>query len=309
MISFEIKNRPTDILLAWLSARGKVSLSTLDRASRAIVEKFDERVADDRSPTHRYVAPLRRIGHVEEIAGGLAVLPTTLCWTSKHDRGVFIGARDESWRDELRRRLGPSFFTSQPDAPWPATWGVAEDRKKADTVVSELGIAAVDEPGMRLLASLPTLEEAIAAWPEAGRPSALSWEVATDPGRRLWKPWGGVFDLDGLFRRTDRQPRTWMIARGGAWRLINSPERRAVAWWSELVRLDRPRIGFDRVTGRLLLPASPLPLPVMVERPLIWASGEPPQGDSRRGLIYELVVHERAQQVARILGMELEYSS
>lgn len=309
MISVEIKNRPSDLLLAWLSARGKVSRPTLDRACRVIAEKFDERVADDRSPTHRFVASLWRIGHVEEIAGGLAVVPPTLCWTSRPDRGVFIGARDESLRDELHRRLGPSFLTLHPDAPWPATWGVAGDREAASAAVAELGIAVVDEPGMRLLASLPTLEEAIAAWPDASRPSALSWEVVTDPGRRQWRPVSGVFVVDGLVRRTDRRPRTWMIARGGAWRLIDSPERRAVAWWSELARLGRPRIVFDRGTGRLTLPASLLPPPMMVERPLIWASGEPPQGDSKRGWTYEAIDPERAGEVARILDLELEDAS
>ena len=311
MNSAERKNRPTDLLLAWLSARGKVSRPTLDRACRVITEKFDARAADNRSPTHRLVAPLRRIGHVEEISrGGWAVTPPTFCWTAQANRGMFIGAWDDSLRDELHQRLGASFLTTPADDPWPVTRSVAGDREAASAAVAELGIAEVDEPGMRLLASLPTLEEAIAAWPDAGQPSARSsWEIVEDRESGRWKPADGVFVVDGLVRCIDRQPRTWMIARSGTWRLIDSRERRAVAWWSELARLVRPRIGFDRGTGRLTLPASRLPPPVMVERPLIWASGEPPQGDSKRGWTYEAINPERAGEVARILGLELEYAS
>ena len=309
MIDVEIADRPSDLLLAWLSARGKVSQNILDRGCRVIAENFNSWVVGDRLPTHRLVAPLRRIGHAEQIGGGLVVVPPTLCWTSRPDRGVFVGARDESLRDDLKRLLGLSFVTSHSDASWPSTWGFTGDRETATTAVAELGIAMVDEPGMRLLASLPTLEEAIAAWPDEVHPSALSWEVATNPSHSHWSRMDGVFVKDGLIRRTDGRPRTWMIARAGSWRLIDSPERRAVAWWAELARLDRPRIVFNRGTGRLTLPARLLPPPVMVERPLIWASGEPPRGDSKRGWTYEAVDPERAGEVARILGLELEYAS
>ena len=92
MISVGFKNRPSDLLLTWLSAKGNVSRPTLDRACRVIAEKFDLRVEDARSPTPGIVAPLRRTGHVEDTASGLAVVPPTLCWTTRTERGVFIGA-------------------------------------------------------------------------------------------------------------------------------------------------------------------------------------------------------------------------
>ena len=161
----------------------------------------------------------------------------------------------------------------------------------------------LDESGMRLLASLPTLEDAIAGWPDSGLPSALcSWEVAIDPRRNQWSPAGGKFVVDGLVRCTDHRPTPWRIKRAGAWRLLDSPEQRAVAWWAELARLGRPRLVYHRGTGRLVLPASPLPPPMIVERPLIWASAGPPGRDSKRWT-YEAIEPERAAEVARILGL------
>ena len=304
MTASGVESRPSDWLLTWLSARGRASRSTVDRASSAIAERFDPRFRGDRSSTHRYVESLRRIGHVEEIPGGLAVVPTTLCWTRRGGRGIVVGARDGFLLDELRLLLGPSFVASHPDSSWPATWGVAGDRDAVAASMAGLEIPVVDEPGMRLLASLPTLEEAIAAWPGSGQPSAISsWEVAVD-GR--WSTAAEKFVVDGLIRRTGRGPRAWMIERAGAWRRLRSPEERAVAWWAELARLGRHRLVYHRGTGRLVLPASPLPPPIIVERPLIWASAGPPGRDSRKRWIYEAIEPERAAGVARILGLPRE---
>ena len=137
MTTSGIESRPSDWLLAWLSARGRASRPTIDRACRAIAERFDPRVHSVPPPTHRYVESLRRIGHVEAVPGGLAVVPTTLCWTRRADRGVFIG-RDGFLLDELRLRLGPSFVASHPDAPWAATWGVAGE---SDAVAAAIAAA------------------------------------------------------------------------------------------------------------------------------------------------------------------------
>src|SRR3954471_11721715 len=106
MNASDVGPRPADRLLAWLSARGRASRPTVERACRSISGRFDPQRRGDRSPTYRYVEPLRRIGHIEEASGGLAVVPPTLCWTCRADWGVFVGARDGSLLDELRRRFG-----------------------------------------------------------------------------------------------------------------------------------------------------------------------------------------------------------
>lgn len=310
MISTGIESRPRDLLLAWLSARGRASRPTVERACRAIAERLDPPEGGGRVSVDRFIAPLRRIGHVEEVAGGFAVVPPTLCWRRQVDHGVFVGARDGLMGDALRLRLGATFLASDSAPHWPATWGVVGDRGAASAAVAELGIALVDEPGMRLLASLPTLEDAIAAWPDAGRPSALAvWEAVADPGRGRRSPASGTAPVDGLVRCLDRRPRTWMIERGGAWRRLDSPEKRAVAWWAELARLGRPRIVYHRGTGRLVLPASLLPPPTLVERSLIWASTGPPGRDSKGRWIYEAIETERAGEVARVLGLQCEDAS
>jgi hypothetical protein len=302
-----VESRPTDWLLRWLSARGRASRPTVDRACRAIAESFDPRVRDDRPPTSRYVEPLRRLGHIEEVKGGLAVVPTTFCWTRRGDRGLFVGARDGLLLDELRTRFGPWFDTSHPEHPWPATWCLAGEPQAVAETLAELGIAEVHEPGMRLLSSLPTLEDAIAAWPDAGGFSGFSrWEVAANPGRGHWALSDEVWLENGLVRPSGRGRRAWMILRDGVGRLLDSAERRAVAWWAELARLGRPRLVYDHRTGFLRLPGSLLPPPAMVERPLIWASGEPPRRHSSKGRTYKAIEPERAAEVARVLGLRRE---
>jgi hypothetical protein len=301
MTRSDVESWPADWLLAWLSARGGASRPTIDRACQAIAERFDQRVLSGGPPTYRYVQSLRRIGHVEFVRGGLVVVPTTLCWSRRAGRGMLVGARDEFLLGKLR--LDCSFVASHPGPLWPATWTVAGERARIEVSVAALGISVVDEPGMRLLASLPTLEEAIRALPESDQPSSsFSWELAVDG---QWYPVAGnLFVVKGLVRRTDRQPRVWMIERAGAWRRLDTPEERAVAWWAELARLGRHRLVY--AVGRLVLPASPLPPPVMVERPLIWASAEPPGRDSKKRCTYEAVEPERAVEVARILGLPRE---
>jgi hypothetical protein len=180
-------------------------------------------------------------------------------------------------------------------------------REVVETTMEGLGLVMVHEAGMRLLAALPSLEDAIALWTDAGRPSALiRWEVATDPGRGRWSPIDGVGVVNGLIRPTSTGRRVWRIVRDGVGRLLDTPEKRSVAWWAELARLSRPHLFLDRGTLRLSLPASPMPLPLMVERPLIWASGSPPSSDSSKRLTYEAIDPGRAGEVARILGLSLE---
>lgn len=307
MTATGVEPRPSDWLLAWLSARGRASRPTVERACRAISGRFDSQSRGDRSPTYRYVEPLRRIGHIEEAPGGLAVVPSTLCWSCRADRGVFVGSRDGSLLDELRRRFGARFVVSHPAPPWPATWGVSGGREAVAAALDGLGVDVVDEPGMRLLESLPTLEDAIAAWPDSGRPPALScWEVAGGHGRGGWSPTDDLWVGEGLIRMTGRGRRGWFLLRNGAGRPLATPERRAVAWWAEMARRGRPRLVYQRGAGRLVLPESLLPPPVLVERPLIWVSGVPPGRGSGKRRSYEAIDPDRAAEVARVLGIQRE---
>ena len=96
MTASDVESSPADWLLAWLSARGRASRPTIDRACRAIAERFDQRFLRDDSSTYQYAQSLKRIGHVESIRGGLAVVPTTLCWSRRASRGVFVGRATSS---------------------------------------------------------------------------------------------------------------------------------------------------------------------------------------------------------------------
>ena len=86
----------------------------------------------------------------------------------------------------------------------------------------------------------------------------------------------------------------------------DTPEERAVAWWAELARVGRHRLAYHHRTARLVLPASRFPPPLMVERPLIWASAGPPGRESMKSWTYQAIEPERAAAVARILGMPRE---
>ena len=311
MTTSSVAPKPGDLLLAWLSAKGRVSRPTVERACRAIARRFHPEFGDVRSSIHRLISPLTRIGHVEAVRGGYVVTPPTLCWTARSGAGMFIGARDQTLFRELVRRLGPRFVEEDPDGPWPSNWRATGDRAAIAEALAGLEIEIVEESGMRLLASLPTLEEAIVALNDAAPPSSeVRWEILEhQKGPSRWR-WGLTDTLlvdDGLVRRrVDRGPKTWTIRRLGAWRRIDSSEKRAVAGWAELARQARPPLRYERGAARLSLPSCFLPPPLMVERPLIWASGTPPSGTSRRGLIHDAIEPERAEQVARILGLSLE---
>jgi hypothetical protein len=235
--------------------------------------------------------------------GGLAVVPTTVCWSRRACRGMFVGARDEFLLGKLRR--DPSFVASHAGPLWPATWNMAGERAQIEKLMAVLEVPVVDEPGMRLLAALPTLEAALHAFPDSDEPSSnFSWELAVDG--QWCADAENLFVVDGLVRRTDRRPRGWAIGRAGAWRRLDTPEQRAVAWWAELARSGRHRLVYDQGTGRLALPASRLPPPTLVERPLIWASAGPPGRDSKKRWTYEAIEPDRAAQVARIFGLTME---
>lgn len=280
MTESSVKASPSDVVLAWISARGRASTGAVDRACRVIAERFDSTDFGERSTRHGYVQALRRIGHVEDVADGLAVVPATLCWTARLGHGMFIGARDEDLRKELPTRLGSRFVESHPDYPWPETWGVHGERASIESALAGLEIDVVDEPGMRLLASLPTLEDAIAKWSDSDRPTGR-WEYLAAPAWGTWKPSDDVWVEDGLIRTLERRRRAWVILRGGVARRLDTPERRAVAWWSELARLGSPEVIRYEKSG-LQLPRCSLPPPSMVERPLIWASGGPPENEWAR---------------------------
>ena len=312
MTALGVTPKPGDLLLAWLSAKGRASRPTVERACRAIADRTNTCFGDGRSPIHRPVAPLTRIGHVEAVRGGYVVTPPTLCWTARTCVGMFIGARDQILFQELSHRLGPGFVAEDSAGPWPSTWRAIGDRGEIAGAIAGLAIEIVDEPGMRLLASLPTLEEAVASRSDAGPPSAEGrWEALVNldgPARGGWEPTDPSLVKAGLVRRrVDRGPRTWMIRRGGAWRRLDSPEDRAVAGWAEFARLARPRLRYERGAARLSLPSwFLLPPPLMVERPLIWASGSPPAGVSRGLRTYDAIEPGRAEAVSRILGLALE---
>jgi hypothetical protein len=302
----DIEPRPWDWLLAWLSARGRVSRPTVDLACRTIAERFDRGFRADHSPIYQYISPLIRIGHVEAVAGAFATVPSTLCWTRREDRGVFIGARDGLLRNELCERLGQCFVETYPEGPWPATWGVDGNRRSSTEVLAGLDLTMMEEPGLTLLTSLPTLEEAIIAWPGESEPLSYHlWEIVTDLRRSRWRPWSEAGGGDGLIRPEGGRRRGWRIVRGGVARLLDTSERRSVAWWAELARTGRARIIYHRPSGRLRLPSSPLALPSMIERPLIWASCSTPKRDRGGSWSYEEIEPSRAVEVVRILGLPL----
>ena len=304
MNSKSSESNPADLLLQWLSAKGKASRPTIMKATVAIDARFHP--GGKPSSFHHHLNPLRRIGHIEEIWGGYATVQSTLCWTNQPNKGLFLGARDGPLMEDLTKILGTRYEPKIHHEPWPTTWSANGDRVEISAALAGRGLIEVDEPGIRLLSSLPTLEEALSAWHDCGTTVNDSWEVAVDLKRGRWSRLRGVWTEDGIVRSPKLPRRVWMIARRGTIRPLDTTEKRAVAWWAEHARLGRPRLVYHRATRRLRLPESFLPPPLMIERPLIWASGEAPVRSAANELVYESIEPERVAQVSRILGIQQE---
>jgi hypothetical protein len=315
---------PVEVLLRWLSARGSVGRATLEQACSAIAKRFEPEcfARRYRGPYWRrkYAGPLVRMGHVEGTsAEGVVVVPPTLLWRADErgdfGRGTFYGARDERLLGDLEDCLGPNFRREDSSGLRAATWVVDGDRADVTAKLNTVrpGLEILDEPGERLLAALPTLEQAIAALREVHEPaSAVGMQVLTDPSSRssggAWKNLArGDLVSNGLIRREKKGCGPWMIMRDGVARALRTSEERAVAWWAELSRIRGAHLTLHASGSQLELPASRLPLPVLVDRALSWADGHPPdfnRSDLRRG--YHSIARVRAQSAARVLGMMLE---
>lgn len=307
MMGHHLIEGEADTLLTWLSARGRASRATVWRACDLIQDRAGPGRSPDPGSMYRLVAALKRAGHVEERLGAVAVVPTTLCWTARPGRGIIIGARDASLRSALGDRLGPAFAVEPGGDGWPATWSLTGEREDVGAKLAGLDLGVTAEPGIALLDALPGLEEAIGRRPDAGRLARDGrGEVLADPLRLRWGPIAAGGVADGLIRTPQGNRRAWGLVRGGIVRPLDSPEWRAIGLWAELARRGLARLGHDEGSGRLRLGPGPLPPPLLVERPLIWAVGRPPGRDAGRCWVYEGIGGRRAEAVARVLGLGAE---
>jgi hypothetical protein len=315
---------PVDLLLHWLSTRESVGPGTLVTACLALAQRFaPANAARDPRPApsalrERYCGPLHRLGHVEERDGRWGAVPPVLVWTDEaggRGWGHLCGARSRRLKKALQRTFGPDFEPTQ-QAGGPDAWDVVGDRAKVREATGALSppIALVDEPGERLLAALPGLEQGLLGGPPyqpaGGR---CRWQRLAPQWAR-GRVWADVeeaeTDRDGLYREVGPTRPRWFLVRSEEKVVLGTSERRSIGWWAQVVRDRSPRLVYHVERRELRLPAVGLPPPVLVDRALRLASGRVPVWDrTSRARCYQRVGRRRAEQVARILGLKLESSS
>lgn len=302
-----------DLLLSWLSARGRVSTTEAREACLALGARSER--ADG------WLRDLRRAGHIElEERRGWRVVSSTLVWRGRGEGvGELFGARD----DELARALqeGGLDLERLPAPGAAEVWRVRGATPTARATCRALCVSWCREPSRALLAALPPARAALDAVEPTDHPEPTrgrEWRrfVATGHRKRTgdWtRPRTVRRPNPGLWRSDAPQPMQYLwvqpsgdAAGGFEARKLRDREHRWLARW--VVLAEGGSVALLLGCDGLSVPDWPR-LPVLVERALRVASrqapelvGEPGQGVRR----FPGIDRARALEVARILGLRLE---
>lgn len=335
-----------DALLYWISHRGTARRAQVRDAVQAAVRCLTppEGVPGMRQerrvePYLRHWWPLHELGHVERCGKGTwYVTPTTIVVTGPTDgaehagdrhatkgsgaslngdgisTGRLYGSRDPSLLDALRLEASATGLRLDvaPQARGPSTWAVTGDSNDLRALAERLAVPVVEDPGTRLLASLPPLnallataaEGVVPAWasrveryePKAPAGPASPW-VSHDPIAKGMPP--------GFYRVPGPGPTRWYWVSEDGSRQLSTRDERLAAEWRELRQFVRIELLHDPARRELRIPAV-APLPVLLERALITRPGRCAALDRlSRQRIYSEVDRARAEHVARVLSVGL----
>jgi hypothetical protein len=319
-----------DLLLHWFSTRprGEASTALVTDACTALAQRANEAQVNERQSYWRYhfLDPLYRLGHVERVGQNKwAVCPPTVLWVGgKRQEGEvhLYGARSRILQEQLQKEWGQQLVVPQDKGP--ALWKWMGTRADAIELARSVHSELYEERGDVLLASLPSLADAVQhlhAWqlPTAGE----HWEffqVTSLPGGGIswdWVPLSGSHSLyPGVYRTVEKYPTVWVYVSSALKnsmhaRLLDlhNSDHRWIAQWLELARSHRLHLRYDTVSRTLEIPDVRVPLPVLVDRALRLASGMCPSlvtHDPQRFLAFANIGCYRAHQAARVLGLRLE---
>lgn len=299
-----------DLLLSWASCHRELRIARIRAAATRLCAPPIEFKDDDprrdryREAAKRHAWNLLRLAHVELHGGDrFRIVPPTI--VSNGGNGHFlVGARDEALVDRLMRETGER-ICSVPQYGAPSVLTFQADDDVVGALTSRLRIARFRDRGLDVLASLPALGALLQNAPLDGLPDRCEkWERQCSGGRR--SEWVQVRSNDGdpgLYR-TVRKPRQWYFWPHDSGRVLrlDTSERRSAAGWT---MMRQSSLSHHRERRELNLPAGPFGLPLLVDRSLILASGRLPQRDAQ-GWTYLNIDHDRARQLARIVGLRLE---
>jgi len=321
-----------DLLLHWFSTRphGEASAVLVGDACAALGQRANELQGNNRQSYWRYhfLDPLYRLGHVEPVSRNKwAVLPPTVLWIGgKHREGEVhvYGARSRMLQEQLQKTWGQQFIVV-PQDNGPALWKWVGTRVDAADLARSTHSELYDERGDVLLATLPSLTEAVQhlrGWqlPATGE----RWEffqVTSAPSGGVSGRWvllSGSHSLPpGVYRTVKQYPTTWVHvsatpdgqSRQAGLLDPQNPDYRWIALSLELARKCRLCLRYETTTRTLTVPDLRVPLPVLVDRSLRLASGlcpTPDTHDSQRYLVFANIGRRRACHAARVLGLPLE---
>ena len=319
-----------DLLLHWLSAlpKGEASTATVDNACAALAQRMNlwRTDADPRSQSSRryhFLDTLHRLGHVEPVGRDRwAVIPPVLLWvSSKQPTGEahLYGARSKALGAQLTKAYGNQ-FEAIPQTYGPELWRFSGTRAEAQALAQEFKDELRLERGEELLASLPSLSEAVQHFRQCTLPkSGECWQFFQIRGTS-WEWVSRVITQnleEGVYRTGDVHPTAWLyISRksGGSQtqaRLLDerNGEQSLIARWLELARTGKLGLMHDALRRELAIPYVGLPLPILLDRALRLASGRCPEimpQDRQRFLVFSNIPHKRARHVGRVLGMRVE---
>lgn len=321
-----------DLLLHWLSARpqGEASMSAVTDACLTLAQHTDQWRPDTYKSLWRarFLGTLHRMGHVEPAGRHRwAIIPPIVLWMSgKNEIGEahLYGARSLTLWNTMQQIFGGQ-FSRIPQHNGPELWQFTGTRLEAAEFARTIGNEVCQERGDVLLASLPTLVEAMQRLRGGSlsvsregwqffrvRPSqhrGFAWQWIDVQANQLLHP--------GVYKAVEGWPPTWLYVshRPDSSELRacvldeRNPEHRFVACWCELARLGRLSLRYDAATRILAIPDVRVPLPVLVDRALRLASGTSPDTvtyDRCPYLAYKNIGLPRARQVGRVLGLRVE---
>ena len=320
-----------DLLLHWFSTRphGEASAVLVGDACAALGQRANELQGSNPQSYWRYhfLDPLYRLGHVEPAGRNKwAVLPPTVLWIGgKHQAGEvhMYGARSRMLQEQLQKTWEQ--FIVVPQNNGPALWKWVGTRADAAELARSIHSELYDERGDVLLATLPSLIEAVQHlrnWqlPATGERWEFFQVTASPNGGASWRwvPLSRSYSLHpGVYRTVKQYPTIWVHVSASSdghsrqARLLEpqNPDHIWIAQWLELARKCRLCLQYETMTSTLKVPDLHVPLPMLVDRALRLASGICPTlvlHDSQRYLMFANVGGRRARQAARVLSLPLE---
>lgn len=305
-----------DLLLQWMSTRGRVSLKTFDEACKSLGKRQTLEKGDALSAKvwrYRLGDSLYRLGHVEFDlrSRSCVIVPSMILWQKQEEgtcAGWLYGARDESLWNTMIDRFGSS-CDRLPQSDGPEVWSIKASQESIRFFADRMNLLCFQERGKDLLASLPSLASVMANLVYEPIPSG-KWEHLVLSRVAEWKSIDHPAE-EGLYRRTDKPQKPGYYVREGKATELRSLESKRIARWYTLSTGGGWRIRYRPDKKQLEIPGihsdqPSLTLPVLLDRALCMASGSCPTLDeSRSYTVYENIDRGRADELARILGMRM----